>query len=665
MQVIGIDVGGTFTDFVLVSSGTLQILKVPTTKVQSLGIAGGMARLQPAATGPIIHGTTIATNALLQRSGAHTALLTTRGFTDVLAIGRQNRPHLYQLSQQRRPPLAPQSRRFEVSERLSADGEVVIPLCVSEVSSLAEHLLNAGVESVAIVFLFSYMNAEHEQHAAALLRDYIPGIRLSLSSDIIPEYREYERTATTVINAYVQPLVSRYLQELAAVVHPRTLRVMQSSGGTVGTEQAAREPARLVLSGPAGGVAGAFGIARQVLDDPRIITFDMGGTSTDVALCPGRIPHTTECTIAGLPLRLPCTRIHTVGAGGGSIARIGAGGLLHVGPESAGAVPGPICYRRGGVLPTVTDANVVLGRMVSDRVLGGMPRALDVGSARALLRELGEILDMDTETTALGIVRVANAAMERALRRVSLERGYDPRSYTLVPFGGAGPLHACELAEALGIRRILVPRYPGVLSALGLLMADVTADSSSALLHSLETLENNPDRAGAVLASLRRRVLSALGSTDATLMASLDLRYRGQSYELQTPVELPLTAATIANARQRFHDLHERRYGYAAAEQTVESTAIRLRGSLPGADVSMPAEPLTDSPCQPSYHSPVWLDMDGPVSVPCYERQNLCHGQTFTGPAIVFQYDATLLVTRAWQVTIDARANAILQHEPD
>ena len=663
VPVLGIDVGGTFTDFVLVANGGLQVLKVPTTQVQSQGIIQGLERLAPSPAASIVHGTTVATNALLQRKGARTALLTTRGFADILAIGRQNRPELYQLSQQRNQEIVPRSHRHEVTERLCADGKIVTPLSLSEMRNLALELREANVESVAIVFLFSFLNPGHERNAAAILQDQLPGVHLSLSTDILPEYREYERTATTVINAYVRPSVQTYLRGLTKAVHPRTLRVMQSNGGTIRAEEAARQAARLVLSGPAGGVAGAFGVARHVLPVPQIITLDMGGTSTDVALCPGCIPHTTESTIADLPLRLPSTQIHTVGAGGGSIVRVDAGGLLHVGPESAGAYPGPVSYGRGGTQPTVTDANAVLGRLLPDRFLGDRHEPLRIKLARESLHKLGKSIGLTAERTALGVLRVANATMERALRRVSLERGYDPRTYTLVPFGGAGPLHACELADALGIRQILVPRHPGVLSALGLLMADVTADNSQALLTSLDSLASDTSRATNLVQVLKERIQSALGSSSASLDAFLDLRYQGQSYELETPIELPITAVTIGESKRSFHERHERRYGYAATEQAVEATALRLRGTLPGAGPNLQPQPATDSPCQPQSHHPVWMDKSGPVPVTCYERNDLHPGHRFEGPAIVTQYDTTLLVTRGWTVTIDAYQNARLQHD--
>ena len=418
-----------------------------------------------------MHGTTIATNALLERRGARTALLTTAGFVDVIEIGRQNRPHLYALHQRRPHPLAPADLRFAAVERLDTAGNVLTPLDEQALARTAAEIAAAAPESLAVCFLYSFRNPQHERRAAQILRRACPSLPISLSSDILPEYREYERTATTVINAYLLPLVGSYLEHLTDTFAELHIRVMQSNGGAIGASQAAQEPARLVLSGPAGGVVGAFRLAQLASDQdkPQIMTFDMGGTSTDVALCPGAAPRTTtESEVAGLPLRLPVIDIHTVGAGGGSLARVDAGGGLRVGPESAGALPGPVCYRRGGQQPTVTDANLALGRLDAGQFLGGSgAMALDVAAAEAALADLGTRLGgLSVPEAALGVVRVANARMERALRRVSVERGHDPRGFTLVPFGGAGPLHACDLADALGIPRILLPPSPGVLSAL-------------------------------------------------------------------------------------------------------------------------------------------------------------------------------------------------------
>ena len=650
---IGIDTGGTFTDFVYLQGGAPVIRKTATTPDdQSRAVEEGVRLLGAGEAAAIAHGTTTATNALLEHRGARCALVTTRGFRDILAIGRQNRPALYALSQHRPPPLVPEDLRFEVTERVAADGSILTPLDEREVAGLGETLQRLNVAGVAIVFLFSFLHPEHERKAAGILKEYLPGARFSLSADILPEYREYERTAATVVNAYVQPIVARYLDRLERAVAPRRVRIMQSNGGVIGTKQAAGRPVRLVLSGPAGGVVGAFRLAGTALGEkaPKILTLDMGGTSTDVALCPGEIPHTAESDIASLPLRLPSVDIHTVGAGGGSIAHADVAGVLHVGPSSAGAVPGPACYGRGGSAPAVTDANVTLGRILPDRFLGG-DFVLDPDAAQHAVEKLGRPLGLSLHETALGIVRIANASMERALRRVSVERGYDPKDYVLVPFGGAGPLHACELADALSIRRILLPPQPGVLSALGLLMADIVYDTSV-------SAPDDETRLEALYAQETERVLNVFAGEDCgrpAIETLADMRYRGQSYELTVPIY----PAAPDIARERFHKQHARRYGYAMRDAIVEIVTLRVRGTAAGAEVFLPRD--TDragasgaSEAAKVGETPVVLDSGQEVMAALYDRDRLLFGHAFDGPAVVAQYDATVFVSPSWHVEVDA-----------
>ena len=664
-QCIGIDVGGTFTDFVVLDASGLTVHKVPTTPSdQSQAILQGLAVLSVDPDAPVMHGTTTATNALLQRRGARTALITTYGFADVLAIGRQNRPQLYEFSQATRNHLVPRQLRLQVDERIDNKGNIHGKLDGSSLSEMLDVLKQEQVESVAVVLLFSFLNDVHERGIAATLAEEIPDVPVSLSVDLLPEYREYERTATTVINAYVRPLVMQYLARLRRVLSGRSLKVMQSSGGTLDAQQASKQASRLVLSGPAGGVVGAFALAQQTLStsNPHIISFDMGGTSTDVALCPGRIPQTTEGTICELPLRLPSTQIHTVGAGGGSLAYVDAGGVLRVGPQSAGAVPGPVCYGQGGQTPTVTDANLVLGRLIPSKFLGGdSARPLDVQAAISAIAQLGQGLELSPEETALGIVRVANATMERALRRVSVECGYDPRSYILVPFGGAGPLHACAIAESLRMKKILVPLHPGVLSALGLLMADITSDASQGLLSTAEELLHNPERLGNSINQLKPIVLSRLDSDagEVQLDCSLDLRYSGQSYELTVPVGLPVVPESIRVSIEAFHSAHQMRYGHSARELPVESVAVRLRATVTREKViPRPAMP-TASPFEITQASraPVYFTADGPMSVPIVKRDALVEGCTFGGPALIVQYDSTVLIPPGWNAEVDQWQN--------
>lgn len=683
-ELVGVDVGGTFTDFVWMVGGELVVQKVSTTpEDQSAGILAGVEALGVSATAAVVHGTTVATNALLEHRGARTALLTTRGFADVLAIGRQNRPHLYRLSQQRRPSLVPEALRFEAAERVDANGRVLTPLDVSTLAPVVEALKEAEVESVALVFLFSFLHPDHEHQAAAWLKAQLPDLYLSVSSQLLPEYREYERTATTVINAYVQPLVARYLGRLKKALGTRPVRVMQSSGGAIGLRKAAAQAARLVLSGPAGGIVGAFEVARAAMQTatPDIITFDMGGTSTDVALCPGVMPRTSEGEIAGLPLRFPSTAIHTVGAGGGSIARVDAGGVLRVGPESAGSFPGPACYGRGGTLPTVTDANLVLGRLDAGAFLGGTDTlSLDVDLARNAVAPLAKQLNTTVEAAAFGMLQVANATMERAIRKVSVEKGYDPRAYTMVPFGGAGPLHACALAELLGMRHILVPRYPGVLSALGLLMADVTYELSRSILQMYQDLLGAPDELAASLLALSegvQTVLLAQGESPPAISALLEMRYRGQGYEIEAgfvsafdptaAIETTPLLKSLHQAVASFHALHKQRYGYALEDHQVEVVTLRVVGRQPGARPALPAVPLgaADASHAQTGTTSVWFAADKPTTVPVYDRSNMNPGHALQGPALVCQYDTTMVISGLWRMEIDVHNNIHLWRAGD
>lgn len=668
---LGVDTGGTFTDFVwLDADGRFRIHKQLTTPDDpSEAILAGVASLALPQTAAVVHGTTVATNALLERRGARTALITTQGFADVLEIGRQNRPDLYALVPQKPPPLVPRRWRFEVDERVTAEGEVLAPLDTAALRSLVEQLAAARIESIAVCLLFSFLRPEHEREIrAALQQGYdardapTPNFHVSLSSEILPEYREYERTSTTVINAYVAPLIGRYLQRLAEGLQPRRLTVMQSNGGVISAATAAAQAARTALSGPTGGVVGARFVAQQAGFE-QVITFDMGGTSTDVALCPGRLPMTTEGEIADMPLRLPMLDIHTVGAGGGSLAYVDAGGALHVGPQSAGADPGPACYGRTAgaeeVRATTTDANLVLGRLHADHFLGGEMR-LDETAAREALRRLASAMGVSTpEEAAWGVIRVANAHMERAIRRISVERGHDPRRFTLVAFGGAGPLHACELAASLQIGRVLVPAVPGVLSALGMLTAAPTKDYSQTVMRSLTGEQDGTAdwlrAAFAPLAERARAEMAAEGHDPAavTLRHSLDMRYVGQSHELTVPItlEAPTPAA-------RFHAQHEARYGYQRLEAPVEIVTLRLAAVAPVTPPQLAPLPLraADAGAAIIGEKQVWFDRR-PQPTTLYERGRLQPGNRFTGPAVIFQYDTTTVVPPAWEAAVDTYGN--------
>ena len=680
-SILGVDVGGTFTDFLLWEDGRPLVYKRPSTPDDpSRAVLAGLDEMGWTPD-EVVHGSTVATNAVLERKGARTALITTRGFRDVLAIGRQTRPKLYDLEPRRPPPLVPDELRLEANERLDHRGRVLRTLSRREVEALLDRLAGRGVESLAVCFLFSFLNPKHER----LVRDAARrrGLPCSASFEVLPEYREYERTSTTVLNAYVAPVVERYLSRLAEELGGAgrakgpadrgrrargtvRLRVMQSNGGSARAGAAGALAVRTVLSGPAGGVAGAFRLARAA-DYGRIITLDMGGTSTDVCLCDGAVPFTAEATIDGLPLRIPTVDVHTVGAGGGSIARIDAGGALRVGPESAGADPGPACYGNGGG-PTVTDAHLLLGRLLPERFLGGrMP--LSVAAARQALRPIARAYGRDIQRAAASIVRVANASMERALRVTSVERGHDPRRFTLVAFGGAGPLHACELAESLGIVRVLVPPFPGVLSAFGMAAAPLTRDEVQAFLaavpaHDRGGFVRRLDRAFQRLELRAERELAAEGERGRTrLRRSLDLRYVGQSYELNVPIALTADGCAPARILRAFHRAHRHRYGHAEPSRPVEVVAVRVRAEVAGAPVRLErvSKGAGDAKGARLERREVWFGR--PRATWVYDRPALRSGDRLRGPALVIQLDATTAIPPGWQGTVDDVGNLVLESE--
>jgi N-methylhydantoinase A len=686
-MILGVDVGGTFTDFCLLdSAGQVRIHKLLTSaRDQSEAILQGIADLQAGPETTVVHGATVATNALLERRGARTALITTAGFGDVLEIGRQTRPDLYALHPTRPTPLVPAGWRFAVPERVDRHGTVLVPLDLDAVDDAIHEILDGAIESVAVCFLFSFLNPSHERQVRerilALGGDAAPLI--SLSSDVLPEYREYERTATTVINAYVAPLMSRYLSNLESGLAGRRLRIMQSNGGIISAEAARTLAARTALSGPAGGVVGAFELARLAGLDSAI-TFDMGGTSTDVALCPGRVQETTEGTIAGLPLRLPIIDIHTVGAGGGSIARLDAGGALRVGPESAGSDPGPVCYGRPEAQEiTVTDANLVLGRLDAHHFLGGQ-MILDLDRTRARMQELARRLSLPLEAAAWGVIRVANSNMERAIRTISVERGHDPRRFTLVAFGGAGPLHACELAEALRIPRVLIPPHPGVLSALGMVLADVVKDYSQTVMLPAEAMDAETlNRLFAPLYERARVDLRAEGLADANqdgiaLLPALDMRYVGQSFELTVDIGnwmleiggkqgADTVQSPISSLQSLFHEAHRRRFSYASEGEPVEIVNLRLKAVGRTAKPHFAQQALGDvnpRAAHAGYKQIYFADAGSPhaarpIHAALYERAQLAPGNIIVGPAVVFQFDTTSVIPPSWSASVDGWGNLV------
>ena len=662
---LGIDIGGTFTDFVLIQDGRLTVHKLPSTPHDHAGaFLEGVSGLGEAALRtPIVHGTTVATNTLLERKGARTALITTKGFRDILEIGRQTRPYLYALEPRRPAPLVPRELRFEVDERVDYQGNVLRALDESALDGIIDELRRQGVESVAVSLLFSFLRDGHERIIARRLQD--AGFFVSASSSVLPEFREYERTSTTVVNAYVSPVLERYLtrleEQLPAAAGP--LRIMQSNGGLISTQTAKAAAARTVLSGPAAGVVGAAymaGISGYV----DAISFDMGGTSTDVSLVAGRMRETTETVIAGAPIRLPMLDIHTVGAGGGSIARLDAGGALRVGPESAGADPGPACYGKGDQV-TVTDAQLVLGRLDARHFLGGR-MVLDEWRARDRLADLARKMGIDPVDAAWGILRVASANMEKAIRVISVERGYDPRRFTLVAFGGAGPLHACDLADALGIPRVLVPRYPGVLSALGMLAADIMKDYSQTVMWKVPAVvEDGFVRQIAMgFRSLAARgwleiIAEGYGRETAEVLTALDMRYAGQSYELVVPFD----AASTSDLTGRFHATHRERFGYSMPGEPIEIVNLRMKMLGRVQRPSFPQEPLGPEDAAGALLEERHVGFPEPLATKVYTRDELRPGNLVHGPALLVQMDATTVIPPGWQGKVDGVRNLVLERK--
>ncbi len=657
-RLLGVDVGGTFTDFVFLRDGEINIAKRPSTPDDpGRAIIDGLAEFGWSPE-EVVHGSTVATNTLLTRTGAPTALITTKGFRDTLVIGRQARPDLYALHPQRHEPLVPQRLRYEVDERIAFDGEVVTPLDLTELDRVLDRIERTRVRTVAICFLFSFINAEHEELAAHRARTR--GFNVSASYEILPQHREFERMSTTTANAYLSPVMSRYLDTLESRLNEQAdgnvrLRIMQSNGGSLSGDSAGRNAVRTVLSGPAGGVAGAF--AAAATDGfSYAITFDMGGTSADVALCPGRLLERTDLVVDDMPIRTPAVDLHTVGAGGGSIAWFDPGGALRVGPQSAGADPGPAAYGRG-TLPTVTDAHTVLGRLRPEQQLGGTV-ALDVERARDAISTIAEPFG-SVEIAAQAVIDVVNANMARALRVISVERGYDPARFSLVAFGGAGPLHACDLANAVGIPQVLIPPSPGVLSAAGMMIADITRDAEQGL-----HLTINPEDAGAVesldaafadIAALARSAIAEDGYTDGVgIEYAADLRYRGQSHELTVSLNEAHHAKSV---REAFHEAHQERFGFSSEDTPVEVVTARakarhsgFRGEIGGSQESSNAGQRTEAATWDRARDTLVLAR-GSVT------------ESVSGPAIITQIDTTVTVPPGWSAAPLPSGSLLLNRE--
>jgi N-methylhydantoinase A len=680
---IAIDSGGTFTDCVWLQGSTLQILKVFSTPADpAQAIADAVSRIASDAYEIVVlHGTTVGTNTLLQRKGARVAFVTTKGFEDSIEIGRQQRPKLYDFFFEKDPALSPAELRFGVDERTSAEGKILRAPTPQSLQTLAVQIAAQKPQAIALSLLFSFANPQNEKTVVAALAAL--NLPVSVSHQILPEFREYERASTVLVNAYLQPVMQSYLGKLrellshesptlstlqqantglaggsaAARKHetPAHIFVMQSSGGITALATAAEQPVRTVLSGPAGGIVGAAAVAKRSGFD-RIITFDMGGTSSDVALIDGQPTTTNEADVAGLPVRVPVLDIHTVGAGGGSLARFDAGGALRVGPESAGADPGPICYGKGE-RPTVTDANLLLGRLPADQFLGG-DFQLDLPRTQKIIAQWlkKNHSSLSPEEFADGVVRVVNANMEKAIRVVSIERGHDPRQFSLVAFGGAGAMHACELAHALRIPRVIVPAYPGALSALGILISDVVKDHSRTILLRVGPGAAFSAKLDPIFAELKRSIGAELEKEDwqgrALFELSCDIRYRGQGYELNLPYSVDVL--------KRFHAEHKRRYGYSSPERDLEIVTVRMRGRVASPEklsrlkIREEQGRLTSSTQMVHFAGRQHKTLIIP-------RSSIEQGRRYRGPAIITEYSATTVVPPGLRYQKDRAGNLLIE----
>ena len=663
-MLVGVDIGGTFTDLVFSHEGQLTIHKLPSTPhnpaIAMLAGLNAITHNRVADLERVAHGSTVATNAILERKGAKTALITTQGFRDLLFIGRQNRPDLYALQPQLPPPLIPRDLCYDVPERLDHHGNTLVDLDLSALDRILDEIAEQNVDSIAVCLLYSYVNPAHEQAIRERIveRGILDSWQVALSSDVLPEFREYERASTVALEAYVRPIMGRYITQLETELPDNVgLRIMKSDGGVISAGRVRQQAIQTALSGPAAGIIGAFHLAR-LAGFENVITLDMGGTSTDVAICPGTLTRRPQSDIDGLPLRIRLLDIDTIGAGGGSIARVDAGGALRVGPESAGADPGPACYGRGGKQATVSDANAVLGRLDADHFLGG-DMTLHLDEAKAVVNDIAEKLNLSLEATAQGILDVANVNIDRALRRVSVARGYDPREFTLVAFGGAGALHACAVADRLEIPRVMIPRYPGVLCAFGLLVADVALDYSRSVLGAVTQATNT---------ELEEYLNQMIGQANSDLddegipkdnrvySPSLDLRYQGQAYELTIPFNPNDDILSI------FHAYHEKTYGHNLPNRTVEVVNLRLQavGLVEHPDIE--AETSNRQNSADSARLGEKRTTDG-TTLSLYDRDKLLPNTTLKGSALIFQLDSTIYLADGWQARVDGYRNLILERQ--
>lgn len=677
--VVGVDVGGTFTDFYALNraTGDVRVHKTPSTpRNPAKAIISGLEQLAELEVpvrriNRLAHGTTVATNALIQRKGGTVTVVTTRGFRDLLEIGRQVRPRMYDMRLDYPDPLARRQHRFEITERIGSNGEILIPLAENELAAIAASIQAAGAEACAVCLLFAYLNPEHERRIGNYLRRALPEVHISLSSEVQPEFREYERFSTTLLNAYLQPVLDGYMshlsKEMERIAPGIRVGINQSSGGLMSIARARDFPIRTALSGPASGVIGATYMAR-LSNRPNVITLDMGGTSADVALIRDFSASTTfHRELASFPLRLPMIDISTVGAGGGSIAWFDRDGLLKVGPSSAGADPGPACYGRGGHKPTVTDANLVLGRLSSTGLLGGS-MSLDVTAAHAVIEPIARQLNLDIHLAAEGILEIVTANMVRTIRNISVERGHDPREFALLPFGGAGPLLATDVARALGIREVLIPLSPGILCAQGLVVADLKEDF--VLSRRLGLSEETHPEILKIVSELHSEALNwftqeSISTNVRQLDLSFDMRYIGQNFELNVPVPFEpgsMLVPPVTALREQFFQAHEVSYGFSNPNGDVEIINFRLtaRGVVPPPAAPLQADDATIDP-NAIERRPVWFHGKVYENTPVYRRGQLARGCRLQGPFIVQQFDATTVVHPGDTVVVDNSMNLVIE----
>ncbi len=651
---VGVDTGGTFTDFVFKKGDRWEVLKIPSTPENpAVAVLKGINIIRKDDACDITHGSTVATNAVLERKGAKTAFITNRGFEDLIYIGRQNRKKLYDLFYKRPEPLIPENLRIGIKCRINSKGEIVQAIDENEINTVVKFLKDNNVESVAVSFLFSFLNPEHEK----LLKERLvrEGFYVSVSHEIVPEFREYERSITTVINSYVMPKMDKYISHIQRELQKKdSFRIIQSNGGVISLETAKKEPVRTVLSGPAGGVVGAFQTG-SMINRKRLITFDMGGTSTDVSLINGKIPFTTESEISDFPIKVPVIDIHTVGAGGGSIAYLDEGGLLSVGPESAGADPGPVCYGKGEKL-TVTDANLYLGRLIPEFFLGGKMK-IDRKRLEKYIDHYSKQWNMEKTKLAEGILRIANTKMERAVRKISIEKGYDPREYSLFTYGGAGGAHAVFLARMLEIPEVIIPKNPGIFSAFGMLLSDIIKDYSlTVMLKGDQTEYSHIKKLFNILKEKANRDIrkETISVEDIRFEQYIDMRYKGQSFELIIPFS--------KNFIDRFHLEHLKKYGYKLEDKELEVVNIRLRV------IGITEKPTIDkikeggeNPPEDAFIGKKTVIFDGkPYETPIFLRDKLMAGNVIKGAAIIVEYSSTTVIPPHSCLKVDTYGNLMI-----